>query len=425
MNEKSTVLTISDSVEGTSFDLLRCTNTIKDFDLDPLAVVPRIVYKDNSSEENDVSEMLDYAFGECEFSAMNIGFLTEPDVIDYIADKLEQNKTTKVVCRPSMISDKGEILVDSEVYGALCDKLLKHVDYLVINLIEAEAFCGFECSAKNDYLRAAKKIYNVYGCSVFIQGGDKTDGQNVLFDGSKPVFIDSIPCVPGFEDKYSFLTAVSCEFVNGNPPGLATKLALEFVAGTAHRQNIANAENSLTIMQSAEEAMKAAAMANKSAAKEAAKAAAMAAYLPKQVDDEKPAERVKSSEPENTEVAKTDTTPKYERTSYTPVPEFKTLFDSKPFGTAVDNNGHVTSSFIAPGKSLRDIARDISPSVKPEVAETAKTSNIEKDLGPKGEVTDIASSRFKFDTAVNNSITELQSLKDRLEHLNRLADSGK
>ena len=424
MNEKSTVLTITDSLEGTSFDLLRCTSTVKDFDLDPLAVVPRIVYKDNSFEENDVSEMLDYVFGECDFSAMSIGFLTEPQVIDYIADKISQKKTCKVVCCPSMISDKGEILVDSDVYAALCDKLLKHVDYLIVNLIEAEAFCGFECNAKNDFLRAAKKIYNVFGCTVFIKGGTRTDGQNVLFDGSKPVWVDSIPCLPGYEDKYSFLTAISCELINGNPPGIATSLALEFIAGTSHRQNIANAENSLFTMQSAEEAMKAAAMASKSASKDAAKAAAMAAYLPQNVEQEKPVEPVKE-ESEPVVAAKPEREPaKYDKTSFTPVPEFKTLFDSKPFGSSVDNS-HVTSSLITPGKSLRDIARDISPSIKPEVTETAKTSNIEKDLGPKGEVTDIASSRFKFDTAVHNSITELQSLKDRLEHLNKLADSGK
>ena len=59
-----TVLTISDSIEGTIYDLLRCTSTIRDMGLDPLSVVPRISYKDGTSETNDVSEMLDYVFGE-------------------------------------------------------------------------------------------------------------------------------------------------------------------------------------------------------------------------------------------------------------------------------------------------------------------------------------------------------------------------
>ena len=116
-----TVLTISDSVEGTSFDLLRCTATIKDFGLDPIAVVPRLIYQDNTSEENDVSEMLDFAFGECEFSAMSIGYITQPEVLNYVADKLEQEKRAPVICNPSLISEEGEVLVSSEVYSAWCD----------------------------------------------------------------------------------------------------------------------------------------------------------------------------------------------------------------------------------------------------------------------------------------------------------------
>ena len=184
-----TVLTITDSVEGTIFDLLRCTTTIKDFGLDPLAVVPRISYKDNTSEENDVSEMLDYAFSECEFAALSIGFLTEPNVIRYIADKLGQNKSAPVVCCPSLISDEGEIQVDGEVFDAICDGLLKHVDLLVVNTMEAEAFCGFGCYAKNDYLRAATKIVNVYGCGVFIRGDDKKfRGPAGNMEGGKTIF---------------------------------------------------------------------------------------------------------------------------------------------------------------------------------------------------------------------------------------------
>ncbi len=49
-----TVLTISDSVEDTIFDLIRCSTTIRDLELDPLLVVPRIVRKDGTVELNDI-----------------------------------------------------------------------------------------------------------------------------------------------------------------------------------------------------------------------------------------------------------------------------------------------------------------------------------------------------------------------------------
>ena len=129
----NTVLTISDSVQGTLYDLIRCTATIKEYGLDPLSVVPRIAYDDGTSEESDVSEMLDYAFGQCDFSVLAMGFITEPEVILYAADKLDKNKTAPVIACPSIISDEGEVLVGGEVYSALCDRLLQYADFIIVN----------------------------------------------------------------------------------------------------------------------------------------------------------------------------------------------------------------------------------------------------------------------------------------------------
>ena len=353
----NTVLTISDSVQGTLYDLIRCTATIKEYGLDPLSIVPRIAYDDGTSEESDVSEMLDYAFGQCDFSVLAMGFITEPEVILYAADKLDKNKTAPVIACPSIISDEGEVLVGGEVYSALCDRLLHYADFIIVNPFEAEAFCGFECPAKNDYLRAAKKIYNVYGCSVLIRGNDKTDWHNVLFNGTKPVWINPVSCEPGFEDKYSLLAALACEFAVGNPASLAVPLALDLAEAVINRSS---AEASI---------------------------------------------------------------------NRTPVPEFHFGSSMSKIPAAetphIEEKPIVTSSLVTPGKSIRDIARVITPAVNPDEVKHAVTSNIEKPEEPKGEITSLANSRFLFDSKVNDSITSLQSLKDRLNNLNKLADSGK
>ena len=353
-----TVLTISDSVEDTIFDLIRCTTTIRDLELDPLLVVPRIVHKDGTVELNDISEMLDYSLDDCDFAAMNIGYITEPEALLGIADRLEKQKKAPVICCPSLISDEGEILVGPEVYSALCDRLLHFADFLIINTIEAETFCGFDCVIPSDFMRAAKKIFNVYGCRVLIRGNERTAGKNVLFEGAKPVMIDAIPYEPGFENRYSLLTAIGCEFALGKPSELAASLALEFVSGKTQAA--------------------------------AAPAQEAPAAAPSSV----------SAEPAPDEPAKTQ------------VP-------------SLDNMSRLTSSLVSPGKSIRDIAREITPAAKAQDVEPAVTSSIEKPEEPKGEVTSLANSRYRFDAEVHNSITELQSLRDRLNNLNRLADSGK
>lgn len=383
-----TVLTISDSVQGTVYDLLRCTNTIKEYGFDPLAIVPRISLNDGTSEVSDVTEMLEYAFLECDFSALGMGFITEPDVIYYVADNLEKWKSAPVVCCPSLISDEGEVMVGSEVFTAYCDGFLKHVDFLIVNPIEAEAFCGFECPVKNDFSRAAKKIFNLYGCGVFIKGNERTDWQSVLFDGEKVSWLDQVSCEPGYEDKYSLLAALCCELADGNEISLAMPMALDLANGkTAVRAKKAEEEAAAKAAREAEEA------ANE--AREADEAAH------------------KAEEPEVVR---------------TPVPEFS--FGKKPAAaetsvSASEEKSIITSSLVTPGKSIRDIARVITPSIASVEVEHAVTSNIEKPEEPKGEVTSLANSRFLFDSKVNDSITSLQSLKDRLNNLNKLADSGK
>lgn len=383
-----TVLTISDSVQGTVYDLLRCTNTIKEYGFDPLAIVPRISLDDGTSEVSDVTEMLEYAFLECDFSALGMGFITEPDVIYYVADNLEKWKSAPVVCCPSLISDEGEVMVGSEVFTAYCDGFLKHVDFLIVNPIEAEAFCGFECPVKNDFSRAAKKIFNLYGCGVFIKGNERTDWQSVLFDGEKVSWLNQVSCEPGYEDKYSLLAALCCELADGNDISLAMPMALDLANGkTAVRAKKAEEEAAAKAAREAEEA------ANKTREAEEA--------------------LHKAEEPE---VART------------PVPEFS--FGKKPAAAetsvpASEEKSIITSSLVTPGKSIRDIARVITPSIASVEVEHAVTSNIEKPEEPKGEVTSLANSRFLFDSKVNDSITSLQSLKDRLNNLNKLADSGK
>lgn len=410
-----TVLSISDSVQGTVYDLIRCTATIKEYGLDPLAVVPRISYSDGTSESNDVSEMLDYAFSECDFSVLAMGFVTEPEVLSYVADKLEKNKTAPVISCPCLISDDGEVMVGGEVFSALCDKFLKHTDFLIVNTIEAEAFCGFECPAKNDYFRAAKKIYNLYGCGVFIKGSEKTDGQCVLFDGTKPQWVDHVDCEPGFEDKYSLISALACEFAIGNPAALAMPLALDLVNGKKHKkeQEAIAAAAAKAAKEAEEAALKAQQEAEEAErkAKEAAEAEAKAAEEAREAAEAASRQAVENSN----------------AVSRTPVPKFsfgKTSIVEEEDDDD-DEDKPVTSSLVTPGKSLRDIARVMAPAVKTEEAEHAVTSNIEKPEEPKGEVTSLANSRLLFDSKVNDSITSLQSLRDRLNNLNKLADSGK
>lgn len=381
-----TVLAISDNVENTEFDLSRCTSTIKDLDLDPMVVVPVFYWTDGSSEKNDVSEIIDYVFEECDTAAVGIGYLTDETVVSYLADKLETVSHAPVVFAPSIISDKGEILVTEDTYYAIIDMLLPRVQMLIINSLEAETLCGFECPMKNDLLRAAKKIYNEFGCHVLIRGNEMTDGQSILFTGSETSWIDRIEPAPGFDTKkYTLFAAIACAMAQGQSTDQASRYGMEFCSGVLGRKE-----------EPAVKAAAAPAPAPEKPAKEEVKEEPAPQVMANKLDDERQKmndliQRAKSLQ--------------YSSRSRLNAPIIGNSMKMIPPAKQPD-------SLVSPAKPLRDIARNIDFHTDDEP--TAVTSAIEKKPEPRSEVSSLSTPEERFNNEVNSSILRLQTLRDRL-----------
>lgn len=394
-----TVLTISDSVEMTQFDLSRSIATIKDLELDPLAVVPTFFREDNSSDSFDVTENIDFVFSECEFDAIKIGYLTNIDVMNYFFQKLDGNKKAALFSEPSLISDNGDILVSEDIYEAVCSKVAPNAKLLIINSFEAELLAEFECPNATDYLKAAEKIYNIYGCNVFIKASERTVGKAVLFDGFSSSFV--IPKIGklGFDsEKYNLATAIVCFCVKGKSITDAVDCALDFCAGNFEKPS------------------------------EVVSAPAIETPVVEApvVEETKPIE-VKKEEPKKPFVmpefkVPTISMPKSE------VPKFSFSFDKKeevkpveepkeevveaPKLTVSEN----TTSLVSPSKSIRELLRGLD--LETPDTEPAVTTTIEKPApGPLGEVSDLAKPSLRIKNDVANSLTSLEELKNRLNSL--------
>ena len=156
-----TVLAISDSVEGTPYDLKRTTKTIKGFNMDPLLVVPAIFERDGSHVVNESEEILDYVFSpDCEISAVSIGYMTEQSVVENLAQKLRTlgKGRVPIIYQPSLFTDDGEILVNEDLFYSICDNLIPNVDLIIINRFEAELLYEEECHTEGDFTNAARDI---------------------------------------------------------------------------------------------------------------------------------------------------------------------------------------------------------------------------------------------------------------------------
>lgn len=426
-----TVLAISDSVENTQFDLSRSIGTIKDLGLDPLAIVPTFFRQDGSSESFDVTENIDYCFDECSFEAIKLGYITTTSVLDYLYNKLGGAKNDKLFLEPFLISDSGDILVDEDVYRIVSSKFAPICKLIVLNSFEAELLAEFECRMPTDYLRAAKKIFNLYGCLVLIKGSERTDGKTILFDGFKTNTI--APKLLNIEfdpEKYNLATAIVCFMAKGMDISEAVDTALSFMAGTyvveeevisfPSKEDIFEAPSEpvvedIKIDEKLNEEINASAEEVISKDLEQVEESIEKAVIPPvETVEEKPlvvpSFKVPTFKMPTISMPKT-AVPSLRKPEEKPEVKVETPVVEEAASTAE------STSLVSPSKSIRDIARVFDKKETTD-ATPAVTTAIEKPApGPLGAVSDLAKPGFKLKTEVNKSIVDFEELRNRLNSL--------
>lgn len=227
-----TVLVISDSVEGTPFDLKRTTNTIKDYKMDPLLVVPAIYERSGNNFVNPSDDILEYVFGaDCDLSAISVGYLTDINVVNNVAGKLHQMGKGKmpIIYQPSLITEDGEILVSEDLYYAICDNLIPNVDLIVVNRYEAELLSEIECHSEGDLTNAAREISKLFKCAVLIRFTNEGEGKNLLFNGVSSLWINTPPhLIDGANVRYNLMSAIACSMAEKPLIGSAIRTGIYF-----------------------------------------------------------------------------------------------------------------------------------------------------------------------------------------------------
>jgi len=369
------ILIFQDSVEGTEYDFTRSVRMIKGYGMDPLSVIPALFDADGNDLTTDVSESLEYAFGE-EIAAASCGYVTDSTALDAMLFRYKAVQGGfPIVAAPSMLSDNGDILVDESVYDSVIDNLLPITKVLVINHMEAELLAGFECVMPTDFSRAVKKIFNDYNCCSVVKACRDTSMRNILFDGKKVnVFEGSTE--DGTPDC-SLTAAIACELVSGKEIADAVKDAFA---------RYYEPEKKAETAAKAEPAVKATPVAEK----------APAVAAPSVAPEVKAEPEVKASAPVAPET----------KPSEDPAPVKRTILTS-----GILSSGTMTRSLVSPAKSLRDIARSIevpsvgvgsSASERPS-QEPAVTSSLKKESDNQRTLSELAELRARLNKLKESS----------------------
>ena len=446
----SQVLLISDSIENTRFDVARKTSTFKSYDLEPVLAIPQIDAGDGTSTKTDIAEILDYCFEECKPACIALSIIRDPAAVKLVADKLASCEHNAVLSEISLISREGEVLVTSDTYEMIMKYLLPQIQFISVNIYEAELLAQMNCSGKVDIETAAKIIFDKYHSIVYINGSAKSRWHDLLCIGGQTKWLRARADDSYIPADKSLLAAIACEMAGDKSIIEAVVSARKFFVPTPL---ITEPSKSSPAAQTA--TAPAPAQAVKADTKAEVKADAP---VPAKVEPAKAEPAVKETAADkpsvasNTGRAAASYKPVYSTGGYSftamaaqkrreqaekqkaeaekkaadeakqKEPEPEPAAKEEP--TAETGSEHApVKSLVSPAKSIRDIARsfelnDVNEGIAKKMsadAEPAVTSNIEEpEPGPKGTVSEI---KEREKRSAEQSLSELKALKERFKNM--------
>jgi len=127
-----------------------------------------------------LKEQLDSVFADIFPDSVKIGMVSSKDLIDVIAEKLEFYKAKNIVVDPVMVATSGSALIKTDAINTLALKLLPMATVVTPNIPEAEILADIKISDREDMIKAAKTIFDKYGCAVLLKGGHSINDANDL-----------------------------------------------------------------------------------------------------------------------------------------------------------------------------------------------------------------------------------------------------
>jgi hydroxymethylpyrimidine/phosphomethylpyrimidine kinase len=162
--------------------------------------------------------------------AVKIGMLHSPQVIEVVAQKLEQYKARNIVVDPVMVSKSGSRLLQEEAVEALRARLLPLAALITPNLPEASVLLGRAVEKKEDMREACRDLAALGPRAVLLKGGHLEGGES--------------PDLFYAEGGKKLLTLEGERIVTRNTHGTGCTLSSAIAAGLAKGLDIAAAVKS-------------------------------------------------------------------------------------------------------------------------------------------------------------------------------------
>ena len=142
-----------------------------------------------------IGQQLDAVGDDLTVNAVKIGMLSQPAIIDTVAQGLARHGLTQVVLDPVMVAKSGDALLQEHAVNALRQQLLPQALLITPNLPEAGVLLGAAAPADEaSMIDTAKQLLGLGPRAVLLKGGHLSNSAetsvDIFYDGvSEPLVL--------------------------------------------------------------------------------------------------------------------------------------------------------------------------------------------------------------------------------------------
>ena len=123
-------------------------------------------------------EQMRAVFTDIGTDAIKIGMLYSAELIEAVAETLNEFRPRNIVLDPVMVAQSGDKLLQDEAIQAIREHLMPLADVVTPNLPEAEVLLGRKIDSFQDVQRAARELSQIGGRSILVKGGHMAESKS-------------------------------------------------------------------------------------------------------------------------------------------------------------------------------------------------------------------------------------------------------
>lgn len=162
-------------------------------------------------------------------SAIKIGTLYSPDLVNVVADFIANHQNIPIIVDPVIASSGGESLITPDAIELITTRIIPNAQLVTPNRYELEILSQRKVDGINEALSAAREFAKSHNCKVLLKGGhfEGTILTDIIVDENETIE------VPHERRKYTFSHGSGCV--------LSTAITCSLALGYSHRQALSHA----------------------------------------------------------------------------------------------------------------------------------------------------------------------------------------